>query len=336
MEWTKNNGLSATSRRIPSLLARVLAGVALLVAGGTSAEEAGSYRVEPETLAIERTVHAQVRSDECPLARARVAGMLRTLEVDEGDRVAKAQVIARVEDPELASRIVAARAEVERVEARNRQAERQLSRAQELFREDNLSERARDQAREEARASAKALEAARAEVDTLLARRARGAVLAPAAGYVTEVRPTVGSRLQAGGFVARIAAEPVVVRVAVPERHLRHLARGDELTLATPEGARRTEVVKIYPDVERGRIEADLRLPEGVPALPLGRRVPVRLPVATAERLMVPRRLVSERHGLAFVERADGGRTLVQLGRAEGERVTILSGLRAGDVLIAP
>jgi hypothetical protein len=108
------------------------------------------------------------------------------------------------------------------------------------------------------------------------------------------------------------------------------------VTVETPAGPRRAELTKVYPDVVQGRVEADLRLPAGVAPVPVGRRLPVALQVDSAERLLVPRRLVEQRHGLAFVRRAEAGLTLVQLGRAYGDRVAILSGLQAGDNLVAP
>lgn len=77
-----------------------------------------------------------------------------------------------------------------------------------------------DDAREAAVSATNAEEAAAAEIDTLLARRKRGEVLAPARGWVIDALPTAGSAMQPGGLIARIAAAPAVIRVAVPERHL--------------------------------------------------------------------------------------------------------------------
>jgi len=122
----------------------------------------------------------------------------------------------------------------------------------------------------------------------------------------------------------------------VPERHLSHLRRAEAIRVDTPDGPVTAELRWIYPDVVQGRIEADLALPDGVAAEPVGRRLPVSLQVDEREQLLVPRELIEQRAGLAFVRRADGGRTLVQLGRSMGERVVVLSGLEAGDRLARP
>ncbi|WP_462321621.1 efflux RND transporter periplasmic adaptor subunit [Halochromatium sp.] len=294
------------------------------------------YVVEAKQVPVTRIVHAEVQPVERPEARARIAGLLRELVVDEGDAVEDGQVIARVEPPKLESRIAAARAERTRAEASERQTQRALARAEELHVEDVMSQADLDDAREAAVSATNAVEAAAAEIDTLLARQERGEVLAPATGWVIEVLPTTGSAMQAGGLIARIAAAPALIRVAVPERHLGRLQQATSLTLETTLGPQQAELVKLYPDVRQGRVEADLRLPEGQPALPVGRRVPVRLTLDQVERLVVPERLISERHGLTFVYRAEAGCTLVQLGARRGDRMIVLSGLRAGDRLIAP
>ena len=304
-------------------------------AGGDSSDQP-DYLVEPERVSETRVVHAEVRPVERPEARARIAGLLRELIVDEGDRVEDGQIIARIDPPKLEARIEAAKAERARAEANERQTRRALARAEELYAENVMSQADLDEARQAAVAAANAVKAADSEIDTLLARRKRGEVLAPATGWVLEVLPTIGSAMQPGGLIARIGAAPAVLRVAVPERHLSRLQEVSALTLETASGPQEAELVHLYPDVRQGRVEADLRLPEDQPALPVGRRVPVRLTLEEVERLLVPERLISVRHGLTFVERADHGRTLVQLGARRGDRMIVLSGLRAGDRLIAP
>ena len=302
----------------------------------TLAPTASAFEVRAEIVPITRTVHAEVQTDERPVARARIVGLVAELEVDEGDRVERGQVIARIEDPELASRLAAAEAEVGRAEVRSRIAARDLQRQRALFEEDDVSRARLDEAIRRADEAEQAVEAARSQAQTLRERRARGDVLAPGDGPVIEVRVEQGSAVRPGAAVARVATAPSVVRIRVPERHLDHLRGAEAIRIATPEGPVHAELRLIYPDVVGGRIQADLVLPEGVEPAPVGRRLAVKLQVDQREQLLVPRDLVEERAGLAFVRRADGGRTLVQLGRDVGERVVVLSGLRAGDRLTPP
>ncbi|WP_201066764.1 efflux RND transporter periplasmic adaptor subunit [Thiorhodovibrio litoralis] len=285
---------------------------------------------------MSRVVHAQVRAVERPEARARIAGLLRDLAVDEGDPVEDGQIIARVEPVKLDARLAVAKAKRAQAETRQNRTRRALARAEELHADQVMSQADLDDAREAAVSADNAVDAADSEVDTLLARRRRGDIPAPATGWVMEVMPANGSQMQPGALIARIAAAPAVIRVAVPERHLDRLQEAMALTLETASGPQEAELVHLYPQVHQGRVEADLRLPEDQPPLPLGRRVAVRLRLEEVERFLVPERLISVRHGLTFVERADHGRTLIQLGARRGARMTVLSGLRTGDRLVAP
>lgn len=295
-----------------------------------------TFLVERREAPIERTVHAEVRAVERPAARARIAGILERLDVDEGDAVEAGETIARVVDPELASRIAAADARVAAAKARTREARRDLKRQRALFRDGTIAEARLDEAIRRVRDRENAEKAARKEAETLRARRARGDVLAPADGTVVEVVPTVGTAVRPGALVARVAARPVRVRLAVPERHLRSLEAARTVPVEAAGGTREARIVRIYPDVVDGRVEADVVLPEGVDAVPVGRRVPVRLAVDVRRRIVVPRDYIETRQGLSYVYRAGDGRTLVQLGEPVGEGVVVLSGLHPGDRLVAP
>jgi RND family efflux transporter MFP subunit len=308
--------------------------LALALAGAAAAGD--GLVVAPREVPVERTVHAEVRAVERPAARARIGGILETLAVDEGDRVSRGEAIARVVDPELASRIAAAEARVAEAAARARQARRDLERQRTLFQDGTIAQARLDEAVRRARESANAEKAAREEAATLKARRERGAVLAPAAGRVVEVAPTAGSAVRPGALVARVAARPVRVRLAVPERHRAGLDAQGTVRVETPQGPRAARIAQIYPDIADGLIEVDVVLPEAFDAFPVGRRVPVRLTVDTRRRIVVPGDYIETRQGLSYVRRAGEGLTLVQLGERTDEGFVVLSGLRQGDRLVEP
>jgi multidrug efflux pump subunit AcrA (membrane-fusion protein) len=97
-------------------------------------------------------------------------------------------------------------------------------------------------------------------------------------------------------------------------------------------------VVKVYPELEGGRIIVDAEV-DGLGDFFVGERVPVWISVAERTALLVPHAAVVTRNGVDYVRVAGDGAPLdvpVIIGRARDGRVEILSGLRAGDHVVTP
>ena len=79
-----------------------------------------------------------------------------------------------------------------------------------------------------------------------------------------------------------------------------------------------------------------------VPDLPdafINARVPVELPVGERQALLVPSSVVATRSGIDFVTVIEGGAEVARaviLGQTVGDRVEVLSGLRADDEVVVP
>ena len=167
-----------------------------------------------------------------------------------------------------------------------------------------------------------------------------GDVLAPEEGVVLSVPVSRGSVVTMGETVAQIGGGGTYLRLNVPERHAGDLSEGDELVITTTGGEKTGTLVKLYPLIEGGRLQADVEV-AGLDARFIGRRVPVRLPVGEREALLVPENALSRAGGLDFVtvETPDGPRERVVV---PGETVTrgggtfreILTGLEPGDMVV--
>ncbi len=314
----------------------ILLALALLAveAGGAPAND--GYRLEVESAPMERTLFATTQSADTPSARARISGLLASRSVDEGDRVESGQVLAVVVDPELASRINAARAQVSSAQAEAVAARQELERVRTLVSRGNASRARLDEVQRRAGAAEGTLNSARGELDSLKARRSRGEVLAPVDGRVLQAPVTAGSAVNRGDTIALVASDPPLVRLAAPERHAEALSTSDELMVKLQGGWSSARIVQVFPQIRNGRIEVDIQ-PEGQPASDfIGARVPVRLRVGESDALIAPKRYVFTRAGLSYVYRADAGLTLVRTGRIWPDRVELLSGAKPGDVLLPP
>jgi len=286
-----------------------------------------------------RPIFGTVESVKQADARTRIAGTLERLDVVEGDDVALGEEIARVVDPKLPQELAAVDASIRALEAERELAEIELERIRELRRRDTVSAQALDEARTNLDVVEQELAARRAERAVVEEREAEGRVLAPAAGRVLQVPMTRGMNVQPGETVATIATADYVLRARLPERHARFLAEGDTVRIAA-RGLLASEIVgegtitQVYPELEAGRVVADIRA-SGLGSYFVGERV--RLEVATGERraVVVPPAYLDKRFGVTFARLEGGAEVVVQPGSAVDGGIEVLAGLEPGDTLVA-
>lgn len=177
-----------------------------------------------------------------------------------------------------------------------------------------------------------------AQIGLIEQQRSEGAVLAPIDGTVTAAPQAVGAVLMPGEPVATIGGGGFFLRLAIPERHATALQPGAPIRLETPKGEAEGRLAKIYPQIENGRVVADVEV-ESLDDRFINARMLVRVPVGERQTILVPAAAVRNVSGLDLVTVAtEAGpiRRLVLLGEQskgpDGQVVEIISGLRAGDL----
>lgn len=299
---------------------------------------AGEMTVKTREVDDLKAVFATVESVDQVLARARIPGTVSGLLVDEGSRVEAGQRIATIGDPKLALATVGIDARLKAAEAERDLAEIEFRRSQELLAKGAATQARVDNARTRLDVAMRNIAAIRAEKQVSAERSGEGAVLAPTAGVVLKVPVTQGSVIMDGETVAVIAAENYILRMALPERHARFLKVGDKVLvgqrslLAGEASSRQGTVRQVYPQIEDGRVMADVAV-EGLGDFFVGERVPVHVATGKRPTIVIPREAVSRRFGLDYVTVKDSGPVVVQLGQAVDDSVEVLSGLRDGDVV---
>lgn len=314
----------------------MIAALLILVAQAGAPAGAERHVLALESAPVMRAVYATVESADAAQARARINGVVAARSVDEGDVVEAGARLALIEDPELMPLIEAARAQVEAARAEAVAARQELQRVRPLAARGDASQARLDEVRARVGAANGALDAAQGELSSLEARRLRGAVTAPVSGRVLEARVTAGTAVNRGEVIAAIASAPALIRLALPERHAEQLAELETIGLELDGTEVSARVVQVYPQIEAGRVRVDIQPTRPFEDRFTGRRLQVSVPVEPGEALIAPSRYVFEQSGLSYVNRAEGGRTLVRTGRVWPDRVEILAGARAGDVLLAP
>ncbi len=339
--------------KTPTALFAAFAAATLLVGGlsacGGEPEVAPAAPARGERLTVAgqtidavKPASAVVASRDLGEARARIPGTLVRLNVREGDVVRQGQVIGVVVDARVGMETAALGAQVAAVEAEAVRARGDLSRVQTLFDRGFYAQARLDQARAASQAADAQVRAARAQRSASAETGAQGSILAPASGRVLTADVPSGSVVSAGQSVATITAGPLVLRLELPEAQGRNLRVGQTVVVSPGDlpGAGVGTITQIYPASIAGRTTADISV-AGLTSERVGQRVTVQVPVGQRRALVVPRRFVSTRYGIDFVRTVDrAGRVSeapVQLAGPVGtDRVEVLSGLAAGDVVLAP
>jgi membrane fusion protein, multidrug efflux system len=337
----------------PTALFAALAATAL-VAGGLSAcgpepEVAAIAPARGERLTVTEALidaikpaSAVVASRDLGEARARIPGTLTQLNVREGDAVRQGQVIGVVTDNRVGLETAAYGAQVAAAEAEAARARADLSRIQTLFDRGIYAQARLDQALAASQAANAQVRAARAVRSASAETGAQGRILAPTSGRVLAADVPAGSVVNAGQSVATITAGPLVLRLELPEAQGRNLRVGQSVVISSEDlpGVSAGTIAQVYPASNAGQTTADISV-AGLSSDRVGQRVTVEVPVGQRRALVIPRRAVSTRYGIDFVRTVDrAGRISeapVQLGgRVSGDRVEVLAGLAAGNVVLAP
>jgi RND family efflux transporter MFP subunit len=309
---------------------------------------ADTFTVQPVTLTDEKAVFATVESTNVVPARARIGGTIAELQVREGDRVERGQVIATVGDEKLVLQLRALDAQIAGLKAQLAQAQIDLERAQRIYKTGAIPKSQLDQAQTNVDVASNSLKAQTGQRAVVQQQLSEGQVLAPSAGRVLSVPVTAGTVVLAGDALATIAEQDFVLRVRVPERHARFLKVGDPIRLdGEATGIAQSDqgtITLVYPEIEDGRVVADAQV-KGLSDYFVGERIRVWVPAGERRSFVVPAAFVTTRFGIDYVslEQA-GGKTIavpVQRGReialdATPQGIEILSGIAAGDVLVQP
>jgi len=326
-----------TLRRFRSTIGGL--GLALVLLAPAPATQAQDV-VRTVTLTTWKSIFGRIEPRDRYPVRTRLGGGVVEVTVAEGSVVERGQQIALVADPKLNLQLHAIEAELSALQSRVANAEAELERGKNLLSRGVTTVQRLDALRTELQVIQGQVGATESERDVLLQRQSEGAVIVPISGTVLSVPVTKGSIVLPGEAIAEVGGGGFYLRLAIPERHAAALREGGEIKLIEAEGHRSGTLAKIYPEIENGRVIADVEIGD-LPTDFIDARVPVQLPVDERQALVVPVAAVNTRMGLDFVAiEGPGGapvERIVIVGQQhviDGvEMIEVLSGLTDGMVL---
>lgn len=322
------------------------AALGFLLAG---AAQASDFAVEKHKVPDMKAMFGQVQSRDITPARTRIGGTLVSRSVDEGAQVKAGDVIAIVTDEKLALQAQSLDGQLSALESQLANANDALKRAEDLLPRGFVTRAAYDQAKTNVDVLQHQVESMRSQRAVVAQQMAEGSVLAPKDGRVLTLSAIPGAVVMPGEPIARIAAGALFLRLSLPERHAALLQIGAPVLLA-PRGQdagveteaaamRKGRIVKIYPEIDNGRVIADAEV-ENLGDHFVGERVKILAPVGVREVMLIPRAAVTTRSGVDYVrlQRAEGPLdvAIVYADSAEPGMVEVLTGLSAGDKVLVP
>jgi RND family efflux transporter MFP subunit len=296
----------------------------------------------PQTLAAQGSIAAwQEAVIGAELAGFRVTAVL----VNVGDRVTQGQPLARLSAETVAADLAQARAAVAEAEAALAEATVNAKRARDLTDKGFFSPQAGVQAATAEQTAAARLAAAQARVQAEQVRLAQSQVLAPDDGVISARTAAVGSLTGEQDLFKLIRGGRLEWRAEVPAAELNRLRPGMSARLTLPSGETATGTVRtvaptVDPQTRYALVYVDLPVPSaGSGTARAGMFARGEFDLTQAPALTVPQSALLVRDGFAYVFKLEDNnrvaQTKVAVGRRNGERVEIKSGLAAGERVVA-
>jgi RND family efflux transporter MFP subunit len=277
------------------------------------------------------------------LARARIGGTVVSLKAKEGMMAQAGEDLAVIVDQKLALQIKGLDQRIQSQEALRLKAEADFNRVSELFKNGSASQAMLDQMKASLDVATRQLSALNADRDVIIQQTAEGTVRAPATGRVLTVPVSEGTVVMPGETISTLAEDDYILRIELPERHARFMHEGDNVQIAgrgnaddtddTGSSVKKGIIRTVYPEIKGGRVIADVAV-DKLGDYFVGERTRVYVSTGVRKTLLVPRVSVFERAGLDYVRLTDNREIIVKLGEMRGDKVEILSGLKAGDRVV--
>ena len=234
---------------------------------------------------------------QSPIA-ARASGYLKRWTKDIGSRVAKGELLAEIDAPEIDQQLSQAIAARQQASSSLALAKSTMERWEALRKKDAVSQQELDERRSgDAQARAN-LAAAEANVERLRQLEGFKRVVAPFAGVITRRNVDVGDLIDAGGGAGRAMfllaqTDPLRVYVNVPQTYAQLVKPGQEVTVTQSELLGQTfrgEVARTAASIDAATrtMQIEVTLPNRDGALMPGAYVQVLLPLQASRALTIP------------------------------------------------
>ena len=281
-------------------------------------------------------VPGDVETDQNIIIYPEYSGTLLNVNVNEGDRVQKGQILARIDEGGLSSQLA-------QMEAQLALAKTTFERQQRLWEQNIGSEIQYLEAKTN-------FEAMQNSVNQMRSQVAKTIVRAPFSGIIDEVISEEGEVVAPGQsrLFRLINLSNMYISAAVPETYLKNISVGTEVIVEIPaSGTSFSSTVKQvgnFINPNNRTFEIQVEVPQGEDGVKPNLIATVRLNDYTSEdAIIIPENVIQKNsagESVAYVFKRESDSTgvaqkrILETGRAYDSSVEILAGLEAGELLI--
>lgn len=304
-------------------------------AAGQLATAPVQYREVAQSYSADGVVEAARQST----VSAQIAGRVKEILFDVGDRVKKGQVILRIDEREAAQAVAGSQAQVLQAQAAMQNAKSSYERARQLYAQKFISQAALDKAQADYKMALAQAAASAAGAEQSALARGYTAVTAPYGGVVGARLVEVGEMVTVGkplmsGF------DPAQMRVIVdvPQYKLAEIGAHPQAMIELSGHRVPAASVEVLPAADARTHSTQVRayLPANESNIYPGMFVRVHFTVGRASKLLIPSSAVVRRSEVVAVyvvgDKGEARLRQVRLGEAAGEsEIEVLAGLNPGE-----
>ena len=336
-------------QKIPPLLRALALALPLTLAGAAGAADMATAPAQASALQGQTGFDGVVEAVRQTVIAAQVPGAVVELNVKAGDRVQAGQLLMRIDARAADQTAAASNAQVQAARAALDVATREYERQKQLHQKKYISQAALERAESEFKATSAQVAAQMAQAGAARTQTGLHTVRAPYAGVVAEVPVALGDMAMPGRPLLTLY-DPAALRVtaSVPQSASGSVqadtVRVELPGLAASQQWPRATRVQVLPTVDAAthtvQVRAELGAgPDGVaPGMFARLWLPVTGSATAGKTVTVPLKAVVRRAEMTGVYvQGEGGKPLlrqVRLGRVEGERVEVLSGVAPGEQVV--
>lgn len=271
----------------------------------------------------------------------RVMGTVTAIKVKEGDRVHAGQVLAILDDSDVAQKVKAAEKGVEAALQQKSLADITYQRYKGLHDDKALTGQELDQVDTQKKVADSEYERARAMHREAQVYQGFTRIIAPVSGVVTEKKTDLGSMAVPGMPLFTIEdTSGYRIEANLDEKYAETVRKGGvaQITIDSPQRGITGTVTEVVPSVDPATRTFLVKIAVSGEGLRNGSYCRVSIPAGRKEKLLVREKAIVRRGQLTGFYTVDSGSVityrLVRTGRSYGDRVEVLSGLNPGEKVI--